>query len=104
MIKEYAAKLKDINTYDVCIEMCRKMLLKLKDDKLFSAHTKKDQPYNDALVDMLLYHPANIERYITEDYDEIRYRSHEQDKKGKLIRCEAYFAKRVQGYKDVTKY
>ncbi len=35
------------------------------------------------------------------DGTEIRYRNHERDKKGKLIRCEAYFTERLTLIREV---
>lgn len=91
---------RNVESYDAIMELCRKMLLKLKSDGLFDAHPKKDQPYIDAQVDMLLLCPRNIEVYIRERYDEIRFRNHVRNNKGKLVKCEAYLAKKKSTYVD----
>lgn len=91
---------RDVGTYGAIMEVCRSMLVKLKNDGLFDAHTPKNQPYFDAQVNMLLLHPRNIEVYLRERYDEIRFRNHERDKKGKLVKCEAFLAKRCEYYSD----
>lgn len=42
---------------------------------------------------LLLSSKRNCQLYL--DGTEIRYRNHERDKKGKLVRCEAYFVERL---------
>lgn len=78
----------------------RQILLKLREYGLLEEarlkngipHAKGDGLiYNKAIIDLLLSDMANCERFLMDDFDEIRYSDHERDKKGKLIRCKAYF-------------
>lgn len=55
--------------------------------------------YNKAIIDLLLDNTLNLERFI--DGYEIRFTDFETDKKGKLVKCRAYFAKRVTMYQEV---
>ncbi|MCM1140210.1 MAG: hypothetical protein NC453_16715 [Muribaculum sp.] len=82
------------------------MLLRLRDHLLLEENhqgkvTAEDRIYNKAIIDLLLSSKDNAERFIYQDYDEIRFKDHERDKKGKLIRCRAYFAQRVTSYKEL---
>ena len=56
----------------------------------------KDAPiYNKAVIDLIMTDSVSMDRFLSRDFDHIQYTDHERDKKGKLIKCRAYFAKRV---------
>lgn len=78
------------------------MLLKLRDHSLTGdAPTKaEDRIYNKALIDLLLSSKEAIDRFLMEEY-EIRFTDHQRDKKGKLTKCRACFAKRVTIYQEI---
>lgn len=61
----------------------------------------EDKIYNKAIIDMLLSSKDNIERFLFEDFDEIRFSDHQRDKKNKLVKCKAYLAKRITTYKEL---
>ena len=72
----------------------RRMLQRIIDTYKVSAKTKcdKDDPvYTKAELDMILSSVDNVRHFLCGDY-RIRYRNHVRDKKGRLIKCEAYFA------------
>jgi len=85
------------------------MLLKLRDNLLLEEPHKGNlrkaaaeaKIYNKAVIDLLLSSKDAADRFIAQDYDEIRYTDHERDKKGKLVKCRAYFAKQVTTYQEV---
>lgn len=51
--------------------------------------------YNKAIIDLIMKDCISIDRFLGQEYDDIRFTDHERDKKGKLTKCRAYFAKRV---------
>lgn len=70
------------------------MLLRLREsDLLNEPHTvslRNDKIYSKAIIDMLLSERSNIERFLMRNCC-IRFDNHETDKRGKLIKCRAYF-------------
>lgn len=86
------------------------MLIKLRDHGLIEEARSKTAPprakgddliYNKAIIDLLLSSKDAADRFLVNDYDEIRFTDHERDKKGKLTKCRAYFARRVIGYQEL---
>lgn len=86
------------------------MLLKLRDHGLIEEaraktgipHAKGDDLiYNKAIIDLLFGSKDSIDRFLSEDYSEIRFADHQRDKKGKLTKCRAYFAKRITTYQEI---
>ena len=83
------------------------MLLRLREYSLLEeAHNNgkskaEDRIYNKAIIDMLLSSKSNVDRFLAQDYDEIRFSDHERDKKGKLIKCRAYLANRITTYQEI---
>lgn len=56
---------------------------------------KDDKIYNKAMIDLIMQDSVSMDRFLAHDYDDIRFTDHERDKKGKLVKCRAYFEKRV---------
>ena len=56
----------------------------------------KDAAYNKAVVELATASLRNTDLFLTKEH-EIRFRNHVKDKKGKCVKCEAYFADRVTG-------
>lgn len=86
----------------------RNMLKLLRDNLLCDEPKPKDygkdkdhQVYQKAFLDLIMASKDNVDRFLSHDYDEIRFTDHERNKKGKLLRCRAYFARRVVGYKEL---
>lgn len=95
--------------WGIYIDGARDMLLKLRDCGLLEeARPKNGIPrakgdelvINKALVDLLLSSKTNCDRFLLDEY-QIRFTDHERNKKGKLVKCRAYFAKRVTMYQEV---
>lgn len=61
---------------------------------------KDEEIYNKAILDLIMDSMDNVDRFLSQDYDEVRYTDHECNKKGKLIKCRAYFVKRCVSYKE----
>lgn len=53
--------------------------------------TKEEQVYVDAELNMILSSVDNVRHFLCGDY-RIHYRNAQKDKKGKLIKIDAYFA------------
>lgn len=101
----------NINYYGAYLHGMVQMLLKLRQYGLLEEKRDKngiprakgdDLIYNKAIIDLLLADKTNCERFVGDEFDQIRYTDHEHDKKGKLVKCRAYFAKRVTTYQEMT--
>ena len=82
------------------------MLLRLREHYLCEEPhsikaTKDGKIYNKAILDLIMDSKGNVDKFLSQDYDEIRYTDHEHDKRGRLVKCRAFFAKRVISYKEV---
>ena len=87
---------KPASLYEESFELigARKMLLRLRDSYRFAPKTKTDKDdavYLQAELDMIVSSQDNTRHFLCGDY-RIHYRNHQRDKKGKLIKVEAYFA------------
>lgn len=72
----------------------RKMLLRLRDTYRFAMKTKggkDDAVYLQAELDLIGSTQDNVRHFLCGDL-RIHYRNHQRDKRGKLIKAEAYFA------------
>ena len=71
----------------------REMLVRLyEDDKMIlpvGAKRSEDMVYTKAIVNLLISDLINVQEYLLGT--NIGFRNHVNDKKGKLISCEAYF-------------
>ena len=71
----------------------REMLIKLyEDDKMIlplGVKRYEEMVYTKAIVNLLISDLRNVQEYLLGT--NIGFRNHIRDKKGKLIRCEAYF-------------
>lgn len=68
--------------------------------KRFPQITKgKDAPYNKAIIELTLSSKRNMDLFLT-GY-EIRFRNHKNDRRGKCIECEAYFARLTTTIEEV---
>ena len=84
------------NLYEESFELigARKMLLRLRDSYRFAPKVKGDKDdgvYLQAELDLIGSSQDAVRHFLCGDY-RIHYRNHERDKKGKLIKVEAYFA------------
>lgn len=76
------------------LQGARQMLLRLLDVYKITAKermSKDDAIYTKAELDLILSSKDNTRHFLFGDMC-IHYRGHERDKKGKLVRVEAYFA------------
>lgn len=53
---------------------------------------KKDKAYHEAFWRLITSSKRNMQMWL--DGEEMRYRNHESDKKGRCIKCECYFVER----------
>lgn len=98
-----------LHLWSIYLNGARDMLLRLRDCGLLEESRPKngiprakgdELVINKALVDLLLSAKTNCELFLMDEY-QIRFTDHERDKKGKLVKCRAYFAKRVTMYQEV---
>ena len=69
--------------------------------KCFPQITKgKDAPYNKAIIELAISSKRNMDLFLTGEY-EIRFRNHKNDRRGKCIECEAYFARLTTTIEEV---
>lgn len=100
--QEEERQLRKLPIWSWYIDGARTMLLRLRENFLCEEpHNvefkirKEDKIYNKAILDLIMDSKDNVDRFLSQNYDEIRFTDHVRDKKGKLIKCRAYFAKRV---------
>ena len=102
------ADLRKLHDWACYCQGARTMLLRLRECFLCDEphpnvqyrRSKEDKIYNKALLDLILSSKGNVSRFLSGDY-EIRYTDHERDKKGKLIKCRAFFARKVTKYEEI---
>ena len=84
----------NIHEWSERMQGAREMLIKLyEDDKMIlplGLKRSEEMVYTKAIVNLLISDLRNIQEYLLGT--NIGFRNHVRDKKGKLIRCEAYFA------------
>lgn len=102
-----AAHLRKLQIWVWYIKGAREMLLRLRQHGLCNEPhdfktTKEDAIAHKATLDLIMSSKENVDRFLMEQY-EIRLTDHEKDKKGKLVKCRAYFAKRVVKYEEVKR-
>lgn len=63
---------------------------KIIDDYVKPSYTGENKVYRDAELRLITKDKRSMQLWL-EGTHRIGYRNHERDKKGKLVRCEAYF-------------
>ena len=93
--------------WGIYIDGARNMLLQLRNHLLLDEpkqgikRTSEERIINKAIIDLILFSKDNTDRFLTEGYDEIRLTDHKRDKKGKLVSCRAYFARKITSYQEI---
>lgn len=59
-----------------------------------------NKAFKDAIVKLITSELRYMDMFLTGSY-EMRFKNHQYDKKGKLVKVEAYFAEKVTIYKEV---
>lgn len=103
-----AKHLRKLQIWAWYINGARMMLLRLREHQLCEEPhigdtrkvTQEDKVINKAVLDLILSSKKNVDHFLSEQY-EIRLTDHEKDKKGKLIKCRAYFARKITKYEEV---
>ena len=91
--KENNNGFENLHEWSSRMQGAREMLIKLyEDDKMIlqmGVKRSEERVYTKAIVNLLI---SDL-RYVQEDLigTNFRFRNHVQDKKGKLVSCEAYF-------------
>lgn len=106
--QEEERQLRRLPIWSWYVKGARDMLRLLRDNLLCDeskpkgyGKDKDHQVYQKAILDLIMDSKDNVDRFLSQDYDEIRFTDHERDKKGKLMKCRAFFAKRVIKYKEI---
>lgn len=115
-MRSIADQIKDSNVlrrhivpWSIYIMGARDMLCRLRDHGYIEEerpkggipHSKGDElVINKAVIDMLLDNKVNIDRFLMEQH-EIHIRDHEKDRKGRLTKCKAYFARKVVKWEEL---
>lgn len=63
-------------------------------------HTQDNKAFKDAIVRLITSDLRYMGMFLTESH-EMRFKNHQYDKKGKLVKVEAYFAEKVTVYREV---
>lgn len=105
MRRAEAAHLRKLQMWAWYIKGAREMLLRLRQHGLCNEPhdfktTKEDAVAHKATLDLIMSSKENVDRFLMEEY-EIRLTDHEKDKKGKLVKCRAYFARKVVKYEEI---
>lgn len=103
-----ATRLRNLQIWAWYIRGAREMLLRLREHFLCEEPhphearkvTAEDKVINKAILDLILSSKESVDRFLMEEY-EIRLTDHQRDKKGKLIKCRAYFARKVIKYEEI---
>lgn len=103
-----SAHLRKLQIWAWYVKGAREMLLRLREHFLCEEPhpgdarkvTAEDKVINKAVLDLIMSSKENVDRFLMEEY-EIHVTDHERDKKGKLIKCRAYFAKKVVRYEEI---
>lgn len=103
-----AAHLRKLQIWAWYIRGAREMLLRLREHLLCEEPhpgvqfkpKAEDKIYNKAILDLIVSSKDNVDRFLLGEY-EIHFTDHERDKKGKLVKCRAYFARKVIKYEEI---
>ena len=63
-------------------------------------HLQDNKVYKDAIVRLITSNLRYMDMFLTQSH-EMRFKNHQHDKKGNLIKVEAYFAEKVTVYREV---
>lgn len=107
--QEEERQLRRLPIWSWYIDGARRMLMLLRENLLCEEPhqgdakkvTAEDKIYVKATLDLIMDSKDNVDRFLSQDYDLIQFTDHERDKKGKLIKCRAYFAKRVTRIEEI---
>lgn len=94
--------------WSIYIDGARAMLLKLREHFLLEEPhpgdarkvTADTKIINKATIDLILSSKANTDRFLMEQF-EIHLADHEKDRKGRLAKCRAFFARKVTTYEEI---
>lgn len=115
LARERTNLLRNVFYYGVYLQGAKTMLLRLRDNQMTieehitgGNHKTKDKlritsdmkVMNKAVFDLILKDKLNTQRFLEDGYT-INFTDHERDKKGKLTKCRAYFARKVVKYEEI---
>lgn len=99
--------LRKLHDWACYTEGARAMLLRLREHFLCEEPhsgvgkvTADNKVVNKAVLDLIMSSKESVDRFLMGEY-QIRLTDHERDNKGKLVKCRAYFARKVVKYEEV---
>lgn len=93
---EVKVSLMKIREYSSYMQGARKAMLFWDEYKSL----KNEKAYDDAVLRLVTSDLRYMNMFLTQS-NEIRFRNHERDKKGKIKKVEAYFVEKITLYKEV---
>lgn len=91
--------LQNVHYFGAYLDGARAMLRKLQDHELINPKEKREKVYCDAQIQLILEDKHKTNLFL--QGEQIRFRNHQKDKKGKLTKCEAYFALAKTVYEEI---
>lgn len=99
-VKDGMVNLRRLDQWACKIAGARQLMRRLQEHLYMGKGDKNWKVFDDAIISLIMDSPINMDYFLNEEY-EIRFRNHEHDKKGKLKKCEAYFARKRVVYEEV---
>ena len=99
-VKDGMVNLRRLDQWSWKIAGARQLMRKLQEHLYMGKGDRNWKVFDDAIITLIMDSPINMDYFLNEEY-EIRFRNHERDKKGKLKKCEAYFARKRVVYEEV---
>ena len=90
---DISVDIRKVQQYSAYMQGARKALIAFS-EQFPGIFKGKDAAYNRALLRLVTSSLRNTDLYLTGE-DEIHFRNSERDKKGKCVKCEAYFSRQV---------
>ena len=100
MLNEAKVNLRKIHDWSVYMQGARRAFILYRELLDDSKGRRDNMVYTDAIHKLITSDLRYTGMFLSGDYT-ICYRNHQRDKKGKLISCEAFFADKVEVYRDV---
>ena len=100
MTHEVKVNLRNVHDWSVYMQGARRAFIVYRELMESTKHDRDKGVYMDAIHRLITSDLRYTGMFLAGDYT-ICYRNHKRDKKGKLVSCEAFFADKVEVYRDV---
>lgn len=99
-VKDGMVNLRRVDQWAWKIAGARQLMRRLQEHLFMGKGDKNWKVFDDAIITLIMDSSIHMDYFLNEEC-EIRFRNHEYDKKGKLKKCEAYFARKRVVYEEV---